>query len=68
MRLAVGAIMTAETAWRLGKLWYEDRLSTDWKPKTVETMRAMFTEVGLDGSFWSLPDPTVSSPDDTASS
>lgn len=43
-----------ETAWELGKLWYEDRLSLEWSPKTPETMEAIFEKVGLTGEFWSV--------------
>ena len=39
---------------RLGKLWYEDRLSLDWKPKTPETMKRILTAVGLTGPFWDV--------------
>jgi len=44
--------MPIATAWKLGKLWYRDRLDSDWKPKTAEVMRAIFDEAGLSGEFW----------------
>jgi hypothetical protein len=39
---------------RLGKLWYEDRLSLDWKPKTADTMKRILTGVELTGPFWDV--------------
>lgn len=47
--------MTIATAWKLGKLWYRDRLSVDWSPKTPEIMRALLSEAGLTGEFWTVP-------------
>ncbi len=44
--------MPISTAWELGKLWYQDRLTPEWTPKTTETMRAIFEAVGLTGEFW----------------
>jgi hypothetical protein len=38
----------------LGKLWYEDRLSIDWKPKTPEIMKRILTSVELTGRFWDV--------------
>lgn len=46
--------MSIATAWKLGKLWYRDRLDADWQPKTVETIRAILDEVGLTGDFWTV--------------
>ena len=46
--------MTAAQAWKLGALWYRDRLDPDWRPKSVDAMTAIFDEVGLTSPFWSL--------------
>ena len=47
--------MPLATNWKLGKLWYRDRLDRDWQPKTPDVTRAIFDEVGLSGAFWSVP-------------
>ena len=49
-----GYAMPTATAWKLGKLWYRDRLDRDWRPKTAETMRRILNEVGLTGDFWTV--------------
>ena len=36
----------------LGRLWYADRLTPQWKPKTPEVMENIFNEVGLEDEFW----------------
>lgn len=50
----MGATLSARQAYRLGAIWYRDRLEESWAPKTVETMEAIFEEVGLRGPFWAL--------------
>ena len=49
-----GVVMPLAQCWELGKRWYADRLSPGWKPKTLEVMRGIFREVGLDGDFWTV--------------
>ncbi|MEE2877318.1 MAG: hypothetical protein VX822_06020 [Candidatus Neomarinimicrobiota bacterium] len=46
--------MTLETCWALSKIWYPDRLDPDWNPKTVEMIKSLFDEVGLEGEFWNV--------------
>ena len=48
--------MTLSQGWRLAREWYEDRLSKDWRPKTVAEAEAAFGRVGLVGDFWKLKD------------
>ena len=52
--LARGATMTLEQQWRLADAWYGDRLAEDWRRRTPEGAQALFNEIGLAGSFWSL--------------
>ncbi|TDI38930.1 MAG: hypothetical protein E2P02_19650 [Acidobacteria bacterium] len=49
-----GATLPLATGWRLGQLWYRDRLDESWAPKTVETVRSIFASLGLTGDFWTV--------------
>jgi hypothetical protein len=40
--------------WRLADAWYRDRLSPDWRRRPASEAQALFTELGLTGSFWTL--------------
>lgn len=53
-RIARGASFSLEQAWQLGRAWYADRLSSDWRRATPEEAQALFTEIGLVGEFWQL--------------
>jgi hypothetical protein len=53
-RLPRGAVFTLEQAWCLAHAWYADRLSPDWRRRTAQEAEAVFGEIGLRGSFWSL--------------
>lgn len=46
--------MTLHQGWRLAQEWYGDRLSPNWRPKTVEEAEAAFAKIGLSGEFWTL--------------
>ena len=49
-----GGTLTLQQGWNLSQLWYGDRLSTDWKPKSSAEAQAVLREVGLLGDFWQL--------------
>jgi len=50
-----GAVLTLEQAWGLAMAWYrEDRRVAQWQRKTKDEAEALFAELGLTGSFWSL--------------
>lgn len=49
-----GGILSLNQGWRLAQAWYGDRLSPDWRPKTVDEAQALFAEIGLRGPFWRL--------------
>jgi hypothetical protein len=53
-KLPRGAVFTLEQAWRLAQAWYADRLSPQWRRRTPQEAEAVFAEIGLTGSFWSL--------------
>jgi membrane protein DedA with SNARE-associated domain len=49
-----GAVFGIQTGFRLGKLWYADRLRRGWKPHTDEEAESIFEACGLTGGFWTL--------------
>jgi hypothetical protein len=53
----VGAVVDLQTIWRLGRMWYADRLHDDHRRRTPKEATAAFAELGLDGPFWAMDDP-----------
>jgi hypothetical protein len=49
-----GASFSLDQACALGRRWYGDRLSPDWKRATPEEAEAVFADIGLTGDFWRL--------------
>ena len=49
-----GGTMSPEQCWRLARAWYADKLSPDWRRKTLDEAEAMLAAIGLTGPFWSL--------------
>ena len=49
-----GAVVDLATMWRLGKVWYGDRLHDDHRRRTPAEAIAAFAELGLTGPFWRL--------------
>ena len=52
--IAVGAVFSLDSLWRLAQLWFEDRLSPNWRRRTMDEAHAIFREAGLTGPFWRL--------------
>jgi hypothetical protein len=53
--LPKGALLTPEQGWRLASAWYgDDRRLPGWRRRTVDESEALFAELGLTASFWSL--------------
>ena len=52
--LARGGMVTLEQMWALSKRWYGDRLSPDFRGRSLDEAQAMLHEVGLTTPFWSL--------------
>ena len=53
--LPKGELLTPEQAWQLASTWYgEDRRLPQWRRRTVDESEALFAELGLTSSFWSL--------------
>jgi hypothetical protein len=46
--------MTLPQAWELSQQWYGDRLSPDFRRKTVDEAHGIFVSVGLTGAFWRM--------------
>ena len=49
-----GGTMSPEQCWRLAQGWYADKVSPDWRRKTLDEEEALLADVGLTGAFWSL--------------
>jgi hypothetical protein len=52
--VARGASFGVEQAWQLGRIWYADKLSPDWRRATAAEAEAAFSSIGLTGDFWRL--------------
>lgn len=53
-KLARGATLTVDQAWKLADSWYRDRLSPDWRRRTVDEAHDLFRSLGLISDFWRL--------------
>ena len=49
-----GELVDLPTLRTLAERWYGDRLSPDWRPRTLEQSQAILDSVGLTGDFWRL--------------
>jgi hypothetical protein len=52
--LPLGGIMTPGQCWLLAQAWYGDKLSPEWRRKTLDEAEATLAGIGLIGPFWSL--------------
>jgi hypothetical protein len=52
--LSRGGTMSPDQCWRLAQAWYGEKLSPEWRRKTLEEAQAMLANIGLTGPFWSL--------------
>lgn len=53
-RVPRGASFSLEQASQLGRSWYGDKLSPDWRRATPAEAEAEFASIGLTGDFWRL--------------
>ena len=53
-KLGRGATLTVEQTWRLADSWYRDRLSPDWRRRTVDEAHELSRSLGLVSDFWRL--------------
>ena len=49
-----GGTMSLQQCWQLALTWYSDKLSPDWRRKTLEEAESTLAGVGLTGPFWSV--------------
>jgi hypothetical protein len=49
-----GASFSLQQAWQLGRAWYANKLSPDWRRATPEEAEDVFARIGLTGDFWRL--------------
>jgi hypothetical protein len=49
-----GDTLSLAQGWKLAQEWYGDRLSPQWRPKTVDEAQTAFARIGLTGNFWNL--------------
>jgi hypothetical protein len=47
-------VVDLATMWRLGTVWYADRLHDDHRRRTPREATAVFAELGLTGPFWDM--------------
>jgi Alkylmercury lyase len=53
-RIAKGGVLTLDQVWQLGRTWYEEKMSPEWKRATPEEAEAAFAGIGLTRDFWRL--------------
>ena len=53
-RIPKGAVLSLGQVWQLGRAWYGDKLSPEWRRRTPEEAEQVFAEIGLTGEFWRL--------------
>jgi hypothetical protein len=51
-RLQRGAVLSVELAWKLADAWYRDRMSAEWRRRTVDEAHELFRVLGLTSEFW----------------
>lgn len=49
-----GAVFTILGLWQLTRRWYGDRLSPDFRGRTLEQAQSIFREAGLTSPFWQI--------------
>ena len=52
-----GATLPIQQVWTLSKVWYGDRLSPDFRGRSLDDVRTIFAQFGLTGLFWSMDNP-----------
>jgi hypothetical protein len=50
-----GATIHVATLARLAVAWWSDRLSPEWRPRTLAENQAILDGLGLTRPFWRLP-------------
>ena len=50
-----GAVLSLSQVWELSKRWYHDRMSPDFRGKSVAEALATFRKLDLTDDFWLVP-------------
>jgi hypothetical protein len=54
MKMPRGELLPYEQVWELAKLWYKDRLSPDFKGRSLAEAHQIFVKLGLLNPFWQV--------------
>jgi hypothetical protein len=52
MQMPAGGLLTFEQVWELSKLWYQDRLSPEFRGRSIAEAHEIFERLGLITDFW----------------
>ncbi len=47
-----GATLSLATVWQLAQHWYKDRMSPDFRGRTLDSVREIFKQLNLSEGFW----------------
>ena len=47
-----GALLSIPQLWELSQRWYQDRMSSEYRGRTIEQAQKIFKELGLTSEFW----------------
>jgi hypothetical protein len=47
-----GEVLSVGTVWELSLLWYHDRLSPEYRGRSLAEIEEIFRKVGLQSPFW----------------
>ena len=47
-----GEYLTLQQTWELSKLWYNNRMSPDYRGRSAGEAEAIFMQLGLTSTFW----------------
>ena len=53
-KAARGATFSIPQLWDLSQRWYQDRMSPDYRGRSMEQVQKIFKEAGLTSAFWTL--------------
>jgi hypothetical protein len=57
-----GASLTVGQVWSLSQAWYADRLSPDFRGRSLAEAQAIFAAQGLVGPFWAMDEAVQPAP------
>jgi hypothetical protein len=47
-----GVVLSIPQLWELSQRWYQDRMSLEYRGRTIEQAQKIFEELGLTSEFW----------------